>query len=426
MRHVSGTHRVALDWLFNGINLDLKIQIKCVDIKKQMTDLWTKGSFTRDEWNNFLHLLDIMNLSTFSRSHFFQTESRVLWCRKDPKKVFRTIRRRWRRSQERLNLVSYRNLFIARQNSQNATEPFGWVTEQTNRPPASGDRRRETQVEVCLCVLKRSHKESQVKKGSEHSEWNVSSPSFGRPLRGTRNQESSELPGREHDCSSSFGRPLRGTRTQENRTNPELCNMEVTNTEYNKKVFQNLQNKLAGVHNLPEFEMKAYKTNILMWRWFVVSSMKAAVHVDPKVWTYPRIWVWSYWEYVQCHQEIDNGRFRNTKCEMSGLYEPFMDEFHVARNDRQKMDEDKSMCLLGFGILLGKDSYFKGSNCTMERPGGNSSSWEFFQWVIGMDGEPIEFEWKNFPRIHSIGNSSQNSIRNNSVIESSSCPCSMT
>ena len=51
-----------------------------------------------------------------------------------------------------------------------------------------------------------------------------------------------------------------------------------------------------------------------------------------------------------------------------------MDEFHVARNDRQKMDEDKSMCLLGFGILLGKDSYFKGSNCTMERPGGNFSS----------------------------------------------------
>ena len=28
MRHVSRTHRVALDWLFDGINLDSKIQIK--------------------------------------------------------------------------------------------------------------------------------------------------------------------------------------------------------------------------------------------------------------------------------------------------------------------------------------------------------------------------------------------------------------
>ena len=33
MRHVSRTHRVALDWLFDRINLDCKIQIKCIDTK---------------------------------------------------------------------------------------------------------------------------------------------------------------------------------------------------------------------------------------------------------------------------------------------------------------------------------------------------------------------------------------------------------
>ena len=195
-----------------------------------------------------------------------------------------------------MNLVSYRNLSIAGQNSQNASELFGWVTEQTNRPPASG---RPSQGNTGGSLSLRSHEKppgitSEI--GSEHSEWNVSSSSFGRPLRGTRNQESWEVPGREHDCSSSFGRPLRGTRTPENRTNPELSNMEVTNTEHKKKVFQNLQNKLAGVQNLPKFAMEANETNILMWRWFVVSSMKAVVHVDPKVWTYPRIWVWWYWE----------------------------------------------------------------------------------------------------------------------------------
>ena len=31
MRHVSRTHRVALDWLFDRINLDSKIQIKYID-----------------------------------------------------------------------------------------------------------------------------------------------------------------------------------------------------------------------------------------------------------------------------------------------------------------------------------------------------------------------------------------------------------
>ena len=49
MRHVSRTHRVALDWLFDRINLDPKIQIKYIDTKNQLADILTKGTFTRDE-----------------------------------------------------------------------------------------------------------------------------------------------------------------------------------------------------------------------------------------------------------------------------------------------------------------------------------------------------------------------------------------
>ena len=39
MRHVSRTHRVALDWLFDRINLDSKIQIKYIDTKNQFADI---------------------------------------------------------------------------------------------------------------------------------------------------------------------------------------------------------------------------------------------------------------------------------------------------------------------------------------------------------------------------------------------------
>ena len=39
MRHVSRTHRVALDWLFDRINLDPKIQIKYVDTKHIVADI---------------------------------------------------------------------------------------------------------------------------------------------------------------------------------------------------------------------------------------------------------------------------------------------------------------------------------------------------------------------------------------------------
>ena len=63
MRHVSRTHRVALDWLFDRINLDSKIQIKYIDTKHQLADMLTKGSFTRDAWN---HLLCLFNISHFS------------------------------------------------------------------------------------------------------------------------------------------------------------------------------------------------------------------------------------------------------------------------------------------------------------------------------------------------------------------------
>ena len=64
MRHVSRAHRVALDWLFDRINLDSKIQVKYIDTKNQLADILTKGNFTRDEWNHLLNLF--INISHFS------------------------------------------------------------------------------------------------------------------------------------------------------------------------------------------------------------------------------------------------------------------------------------------------------------------------------------------------------------------------
>ena len=63
MRHVSRTHRVALDWLFDEINMDSKIQIKYIDTKNQLADILTKGNFTRDEWNHLLNLFLTLAIS---------------------------------------------------------------------------------------------------------------------------------------------------------------------------------------------------------------------------------------------------------------------------------------------------------------------------------------------------------------------------
>ena len=67
MRHVSRTHRVALDWLFDRINLDPKIQIKYIDTKNQLADILTKGNFTREDWNHLLTLIAILDLLPVSQ-----------------------------------------------------------------------------------------------------------------------------------------------------------------------------------------------------------------------------------------------------------------------------------------------------------------------------------------------------------------------
>ena len=73
MRHVSRTHRVALDWLFDRINLESKIQIKYFDTKNQLADILTKGKWTRDEWN---HLLCLFNISHFSSTNWLEVMSK--------------------------------------------------------------------------------------------------------------------------------------------------------------------------------------------------------------------------------------------------------------------------------------------------------------------------------------------------------------
>ena len=72
MRHVSRTQGVALDWVFYRINLGPKSQIKYVDTKNQLADIFTKGSFTCDEWNHLLCLFNIVNHSMLLCGNFSQ------------------------------------------------------------------------------------------------------------------------------------------------------------------------------------------------------------------------------------------------------------------------------------------------------------------------------------------------------------------
>ena len=47
-----------------GLILILKIQIRYIDTKHQLADILSRGNFTRDEWNNLLHLFNISHFSS--------------------------------------------------------------------------------------------------------------------------------------------------------------------------------------------------------------------------------------------------------------------------------------------------------------------------------------------------------------------------
>ena len=70
MKHLSCTQRVTLEWLFDRINLDPMIHAEHVDTRGQLAGTLTKGSFTRNEWNQPLQKLNTMGVSLLSRSHF--------------------------------------------------------------------------------------------------------------------------------------------------------------------------------------------------------------------------------------------------------------------------------------------------------------------------------------------------------------------
>ena len=82
MRHVSGTHRVALDWLFDRINFRHKIQVRNIDTKHQLADMLAKRNFTRNERNNILRLFNVSHFSSICCTKNFSLISCSTWRRR--------------------------------------------------------------------------------------------------------------------------------------------------------------------------------------------------------------------------------------------------------------------------------------------------------------------------------------------------------
>ena len=122
---------VALDdWLFDRINLDPKIQIRYIDTKHQLADMLTKGSFTRDEWNNLLHLFNINHFSSLCCAKNFS----LISCSTMAKRIRNQKEEERVVSKSRPAVMNMSSYFI--ESSSTASSPIAF--ESPGMPTASG------------------------------------------------------------------------------------------------------------------------------------------------------------------------------------------------------------------------------------------------------------------------------------------------
>ena len=177
IRRVSTTHRVALDWLFDGINWDPKIQIKYMDTKNQLADILTKGNFTRDEWN---HLLYLFNISHFSSTNCLEVMSKRTQEGAGEERVTT-------KSKPMMNLVSRFSARDPNVLASTASKNPGQTRSESQIPLSSWTEQPPRTVKLVMCAKSLNNSEWNIDKKWSSQEWKYGEmleARTGRPVGG--------------------------------------------------------------------------------------------------------------------------------------------------------------------------------------------------------------------------------------------------
>ena len=207
--------------------------------KTQLADMLTEESITRDEWDHLLRLINIVNLSMFSCSHFLSWKRGPQW-----------------RSRDQLVLVS-NNLTSAKKDPpQDLSDPNSLGNQELDQSCVSVRGRkllRNTNQNPTICSQERQQGQSS------------STRKLGRRDESSNSARARKLSARGED--NQFGRL-------------KSHNVQISDCRYLEKVFKNLQKKLNLAENAPPI-IEALKTNVLIWGLFMTTTMKAAIHLGP-------------------------------------------------------------------------------------------------------------------------------------------------
>ena len=226
MRHVSRTHRVALDWLFDRINLDPKIQIKYIVTKSRLADMLTEGNFIRDEWNHLLRLFNIMKFSVFSCSYFLSIFG--------PNTMSKGTQERKTGEEPVLAKLKPMSL-VSKRVSANQSPTLDSCTSYS--------------LENCrLCW--NSDLTSTEKSGRDRNEKSASSSEVWH--KNVNPFPSAERSGREVEQRSSSGKLGREVQNQLTEVKLNHHNLEISNTRYIENVFANVRQKVDSSRRRPD------------------------------------------------------------------------------------------------------------------------------------------------------------------------------
>ena len=110
------------------------------------------------------------------------------------------------------------------------------------------------------------------------------------------------------------------------------------------------------------FSTEGLKTNVLKWRMFMSSSMKAAIHLGPhyldNFGSLQEYELRGNSELIQYHTEIDIGAlWRDCECEYDSQRLSLLDDISIVSWSSDPVDKSKSTCLLRFRTVSGENEW---------------------------------------------------------------------
>ena len=374
MRHVSRTHRVALDWLLDRINLDSKIQIKYID--NQLADILTMGNFTRDECNH--------RLCSFDISHFSSTACSEVMSKRTQKDSGEE--RVTAKSKPMMNLVSRcseRTLVVL---PFAASENLGKTRHESQSPLSLQTEKYDRSVRPVENAHSSSYSEWNVDKTWSSHEWNSDELMEDRTGRPVVNAQHTDRFIVENDKMNSY------TEAESESSLESRSFLHTVNDQVRKR-----QNQSANDAT------KDSDKHSVIWRMFMSSTLQASVFMEK-----------NYSD--NCHS-IKNTEDLTMK-QMFDIFEKLITEQsheiygmstinweHSSWKYLSLVGDEQVISLLRKKVYVFSDSVLCFGKAN-ENPQSNYAWEDRLTWFKSssedrtldrIDGEPMEFEWNIFP-----------------------------